>query len=147
MNSLNEIIHHGLARLHGLHETATVQLLISEQQRVHSYLVALTLSGAFLEDEPLTEPTLRATIGFDSFLRIADGSYSPLQAYLDGQLELKGDLELAERIAAKLTSPLSRASERDLQELARILRPAKTRDSLRNFERISAEGSRDIRRE
>jgi len=121
MKSLDQLIQRGLAHLHGLKETATVQLLITEHGQEHSYLIALTHLGAFLEDEPLTEPTLSVTIGFDSFLRIADASYSPLQAYLDGQLKLRGDLELAQRIAAKLTSPV------------------KTRDSLRNSERMYAE--------
>ncbi len=120
----DQIIERSLAHLHGVAETATVELLITQK---HSYVIALTPLGAFLEEEPLTEPTLRATLSFDTFLRIADGSYSLLQAYLDSQLQLKGDLQLAERIAAKLTSPLTPAmafnspSEQGLQELARIL--------------------------
>ena len=38
----------------------------------------------------------------ESFRRIAEGSYSPVQAYLDGKIHLHGDVDLAKRVILHL---------------------------------------------
>jgi hypothetical protein len=58
----------------------------------------LTPSGARLEAQDFTKPTLAIIIPYDSFARIVNGSYSPLQAYLDGNLKPIGNVELGKKI-------------------------------------------------
>ena len=65
--------------------------------------IALNANGARLQKERLGAPTLTVVLGAADFRRIADGSYSPVQAYLDGALHLQGDVELGRGIIKHFT--------------------------------------------
>jgi putative sterol carrier protein len=41
----------------------------------------------------------------ETFQRMAEGSYSPVQAFLDGKLRVRGDIDLAKRILRALAGP------------------------------------------
>ncbi|MCA1675343.1 MAG: SCP2 sterol-binding domain-containing protein [Actinobacteria bacterium] len=41
----------------------------------------------------------------ETFQRMAEGSYSPVQAFLDGKLRVRGDMDLAKRILRHLAGP------------------------------------------
>jgi putative sterol carrier protein len=41
----------------------------------------------------------------ETFHRMATGSYSPVQAFLDGRLRVRGDIDLAKRILRHLAGP------------------------------------------
>lgn len=107
----DDIVFQNIARLHGLNETATVNLRVTGspvQETAHSYFIAITPTGVFLEDEPLAEPTLTATLSYETLLRLAADVESASQAYLAGHVSLKGDLDLAQRIAKKLAESETR---------------------------------------
>jgi putative sterol carrier protein len=41
----------------------------------------------------------------ETFQRMAEGTYSPVQAFLDGKLRVRGDIDLAKRILRHLAGP------------------------------------------
>ena len=103
--SIEQIIQRGLAHIRNWNETATIELRITEMlafERPRSFVIALTPLGAFLEEDPLTESDLTVTLSYGTLIRLTDGSYSLLEAYLAHDLEVKGDLELARRLAKRI---------------------------------------------
>ncbi len=71
---------------------------------LHAYLIAITPTGIFLEEEPLAEPTLTKTLSYETLLRLAANAESASRAYLDGHVPpLKGDLDLAQRMVKRLS--------------------------------------------
>lgn len=102
---VKEIIERNLDQLRGLKQKATVQLRITgvEKGTPERYSVALTPSGASLQTEHFTKPTLAVILSQDTFSRIASGSYSPVQAYVDGTLRLIGNVEIGKAIIVHLT--------------------------------------------
>lgn len=44
----------------------------------------------------------------ETFLAMAAGSYAPVQAYLDGRLRVRGDVDLAKRVLRHLAGPEGR---------------------------------------
>jgi len=102
---LEQIIQRGVEQMVGLKENATLQLRITggpDPKGNTNYSIALTQSGAFLQPTPQIKPTLVVIVPHDSFMSIVDGSYSPLQAYLDGKLKPIGDVDLGKRIIIHL---------------------------------------------
>ena len=101
---VEDILHRAADQLRGLREKATIQLRlirVGESARcVHS--IQLTSEGAFLQTESVTKPTLVVITTSESLRRIAEGSYSPVQAYLDGKMHLHGDVDLAKRVILHL---------------------------------------------
>ena len=102
---IEAIVERGVGYLHGLKEKATLQLRVSavagtKDSSTHSIL--LTSSGASLRPVAGTKPTLVVIITSEAFYRVAEGSYSPVQAYLDGQIRLLGNVALGKRIITHL---------------------------------------------
>jgi hypothetical protein len=56
--------------------------------------IAINSNGGRFQKSGLGEPTLTAVLAEADFRRIVEGSYSPLQAYLDGKLYVRGDSRL-----------------------------------------------------
>jgi len=115
----NEPIEHIVMRaahkLHGLRETATVQLRLipagGEIVPRAVFSIAVSPAGAVLLEDDGTgrrvpdRSTLTLLTTTETFRRIADGSLSPVQAYLDGQLHLHGNIELGKLIVRRLAAP------------------------------------------
>lgn len=104
---VRQILQRNLDQLRGLKEKAIVHLRVkggptSAEEPVSGYSIALTPSGASLDTQGFTKPTLAVILPYDTFFGIASGSYSPLQAYLDGTLKLVGNVELGKRIISHL---------------------------------------------
>ncbi len=102
---IEDILQRGADELRGLGEKASVELrLIGGADTIAKsiYSMLLTPAGASLHRERFTNPTLVVIMTSSVFHDIADGSYSPLQAYLDGKLKLQGNVELGRRIIQHL---------------------------------------------
>ena len=69
-----------------------------------THFIVLTPSGASVQTGPIAanKPTLVAIISLEAFYQVADGSYSPLQAYLDKKLRLLGNVDVGRRIIEHL---------------------------------------------
>lgn len=62
----------------------------------------LTPAGVFLQTESVVKPTLVVITTSEAFHRMAEGSYSPVEAYLCGAMTLLGNVELARKIIVHL---------------------------------------------
>lgn len=50
-------------------------------------------------------PDLEVVTSAETLQRVADGSYSPIQAFIDGRLRVRGDAELGKRVVRHLGGP------------------------------------------
>ena len=104
---IEHIVEHAAHALQGLGEAAVFQLrLISggeESGRWAAFSIMLSSDGAVVLDAGAdARADLTVLTRTDCFRRIANGSYSPVQAYLDGELHLHGDVGLGKRIVRRL---------------------------------------------
>jgi hypothetical protein len=112
---IEHIVTRAVLKLHCLYEAAIVQLrLIPVSGEIVPravFSIAVSPAGAVLlkEDEEarlvVDRTTLIILTTTETFRRIADGSCSPVEAYLDGQLHLHGNMELGRRIVRRLAAP------------------------------------------
>jgi putative sterol carrier protein len=93
---IEDILHRGLEHLGDLEAKATVQFRFTDTQSTHTVL--FTDSGGRVHPRNVTNPTLVVITTANTFYRITDGSYSPLQAYADNKLKVLGNVELARQI-------------------------------------------------
>jgi hypothetical protein len=103
--SIEDILHRAADHLRGLAEKATIQLRlirVGETGGRGAYSMQLTPAGAFLQTEGATKPALVVITTAETFRHIAEGAYSPVQAYLDGKLHLHGDVDLGRRVIRHL---------------------------------------------
>ena len=103
--SIEDILHKGAAQLKGLNVKALVHFRIVSDDVGSGrevYWASLTPSGAVLKKEGLGKPSLVVITTPGTLRRIADGSYSPVQAYLDGKMELIGNIDIAKQIVLHL---------------------------------------------
>jgi hypothetical protein len=105
---IEAIIKRMLPHLGGLGKKATVELRLipaggSGAASVHS--VILSPAGAFLHPHRVKKPTLVAISTPEAFSRMAEGSYSLVQAYLDGELKVHGNVDLGKEIVRNLPGP------------------------------------------
>jgi putative sterol carrier protein len=99
---IEDILQRGAEHLRGLGEKATIQFRFTDSGSTYSIL--LTPSGAFVHPKHLTKPTLVVITNSKDFYHIAEGSYSPLQAYLDGKMRILGNVELGRQIIKHLSN-------------------------------------------
>ncbi len=102
---IEDVLKRGVCELGGLGRKATIELRLipatgSGAASVHT--VVLTPTGASLHPKRLKNPTLVAMSTPETFYRIAEGSYSPVQAHLDGELKFLGDVDLAQLVLGPL---------------------------------------------
>lgn len=101
---VEDIIQRAAEHLSTLSEKAVIQIRViggdTGAKVVHS--VHLTPAGAFLHADNTQAPSLVVITTVDMFHRMAEGSYSPVQAYLDGKLKLQGNVELGKRMILHL---------------------------------------------
>ena len=104
---IQAVLERGAGYLKGLQDKATVQLRISgtkDKGGGSSHFIVLTPSGASVQTGGIaaTKPTLVAIVSLETFYQVADGSYSPVQAYLDKKLRLLGNVDVGKRIIEHL---------------------------------------------
>ena len=89
-------------RLRGFAENTTVELRVLPNgdaggtRAVHT--LRLTGDDASVHSGAAAKPALVAITTLDTFHRMADGTYAPVQAFLDGKLRLGGNVDLGRRI-------------------------------------------------
>jgi hypothetical protein len=107
---IETILERGVSMLKGLKEKATLEIRVrgtKGETKAVTHTVVLTGSGASLRKGSIdgSKPTLAAILPADAFYQIADGSYSPVQAYLDGNLKLIGNVDVGRRMILHLGGP------------------------------------------
>ncbi|MBV8378470.1 MAG: SCP2 sterol-binding domain-containing protein [Verrucomicrobia bacterium] len=98
---IEDILQRGAEHLCGLGEKATVQFRFKDSGS--SYSILLTPSGAFVHPKHIKKPTLVVITNSKEFYQMAEGSYSPLQAYFDGKMRILGNVELGRQIIKHLS--------------------------------------------
>lgn len=94
-------------RLRGFAENTTVELRVQPNgdaggtRTVHT--LRLTGDDVSVHSGTATKPALVAITTLDTFHRMAQGTYAPVQAFLDGKLRLGGNVDLGRRIIDHLT--------------------------------------------
>jgi putative sterol carrier protein len=104
--TVEKIVKKALPHFGGMKEKATIQLRVLPVGNAHGkavYSIGLTPSGAFLHKHNAIKPTLVVIMTSEAFHGMAEGSYSPVQAYHDGKLELHGNVDLARNIVTHLS--------------------------------------------
>jgi putative sterol carrier protein len=101
---IEKILQRATDELRGLREKASIQLRLvgSGSTGAQIYSIRLTPTGAHLHADTVTNPTLVVIATTEAFYRMVEGSYSPLQAYLDGKMKLQGNVELGRRVIQHL---------------------------------------------
>jgi len=108
-----DILTRAMSHWHGPGEKGTLQLRINHPEPDKSrevFNIALNANGARFQKERLGAPALTVVLRAEDFRRIAEGSYSPVQAYLDGTLHLHGDVELGKSVIKHLAGSGSQAN-------------------------------------
>jgi SCP-2 sterol transfer family len=108
---VEHILRRAAERLRGLTHKATIQLRLlrvggTAATSIHS--MRLTPAGAFLHAGNVTKPTLVVITTAEAFNQMAEGSYSPVQAYLDGKIKLEGNIDLGRQIFKQLGGSVPR---------------------------------------
>jgi len=104
--AVGDILKRVVAHLIGIPEKAVIEIRVHHgvaRERI-VYSVHLRGSDAVLRTERAERPSLVVIVGADALRRIAEGLYSPVQAYLDGKMKLGGDIALGKRVILHLAS-------------------------------------------
>ena len=102
---IDGILQRACNELRGLGEKALLQLRLigtGSTDAGGNYSARLTPAGTFAHADSTTRPTLAIITTTDVFRRLANGTYSPVQAYLDGDLRLHGNVDVAKRMLLHL---------------------------------------------
>ncbi len=62
-------------------------------------------AGAAARAAATEEPALEIVAKAETYRRMVDGSYSPLEAFLDGRMRVRGDIELGKQLLKRLGQP------------------------------------------
>jgi SCP-2 sterol transfer family len=103
---LEQILLRAVSRLDGLQEEAIVELRLIPTGGVGPatrYAVRLSSAGAVVHPTSDENATLTIISAPEVIRRITDGSYAPLQAFVDGQVKLHGSLDVARRMINHFT--------------------------------------------
>jgi hypothetical protein len=103
--TIDQIVQHAVEGLCGLERKALIQLRVIEAGAagtLTTHSIELTPSGISTNPENVANPALVIITTADTLRRLADGSYSPIAAYLEGKVGLRGDVGLAGQIIQKL---------------------------------------------
>jgi putative sterol carrier protein len=84
--------------------SAKVQLTVGHGNETRRWHLALSRTGSKLSEGPVERPDLEIEAADDVWLEILGGEVSPLEAFGQGRLKVRGDLELGRVIARALKS-------------------------------------------
>ena len=102
---IEDIMKRSAAKLGDLRTEGTFELRVQgegDTNEATSYSMRFTPAGTTLLPGRVQDPTLVTSVTHEAFRKIVYGSYSPLQAYLDGTLKLQGDAQLGRQIMRTL---------------------------------------------
>jgi putative sterol carrier protein len=103
---IEDVVKRAAAAFSGVAGTATVELRLidgSGTKARTSYAVQLTPSGASVQAGSAEKPDFAAITTPEVFRRIAGGTYSPFQAFMDRKLKIHGDAEIGRQIIGQLS--------------------------------------------
>ena len=83
---------------------AAVQFTIATRSKPRHWCVLLHPKGAEVSDGAIEQPSLEIITDTECWTQIASGSLSPLEAFGQGRLRVRGSIELARSIARQLRS-------------------------------------------
>lgn len=118
--SVPEIVQQGVEKLAGLGRKAIFELRVTGGPQDHEgtvMTIQLTASGASLLSRGVEKPTLSAALTTEVFLDITRGVYSPVQAFRESKLTLRGSLDLAEAILRRLAEPADGPAQQQCDQL------------------------------
>jgi putative sterol carrier protein len=92
-------------------DVGRLQLRLVGEGRPTSYTFDVLAGECRVAASEAEEPDLDLVVSQDTWLEIANGSLSPVDAYLTGRMEIAGDIEFAKRQYAKV---MTRGSVEDL---------------------------------
>ncbi len=102
---LEDIVQRIVSELGGLRARGTFELRVlgeGDTNEVNSFSMRFTPAGTTSLTERVKKPTFVAISTHEAFRTMVQGSYSPLQAYLDGPLKLQGNVQLGRQIIQHL---------------------------------------------
>ena len=103
---LEDILKRAATHLEDFPEEAVVQVRLrattstGESWGVRS--LRISAQDRVVQSETVDTPDLEIITTQDVFDRLAGGSYSPVQAFCDGNMRVRGDIELGKRLLAHL---------------------------------------------
>ena len=113
---VEDILQRAASELRGMDEKATIELRVIPAKGSNvraTHCLMLTPGGVYLQSATnvanAADPTLVVITTPDAFQQMAEGTYSPVQAYLDRKLKLQGDVDLGRRVLTKLAGVGTRA--------------------------------------
>jgi hypothetical protein len=89
-------------------ETGDVQCCIYEEGKKTYYGLKLGEGKAQLRTSEIAQPRFEIITRKETALRMAEGTLSPLAAFYDGQMRIRGDIELGKRLLTHLGNPKGR---------------------------------------
>ena len=110
---IEDILHRVAKHMAGLQEKAIIHLRVIRTDEAGTkkvYSLHMTPSGSAVRADVMVAPTLTLITTAKALRQMLSGSYSPVQAYLDGRLHRHGDVALAKRVALHLAESGSNVS-------------------------------------
>jgi putative sterol carrier protein len=83
-------------------EKGSIQFRIIDVDRQRHWHLILTPKSSKLVPDSTRSPSLEIVTRSETWMAIAAGSLSPLEAFLQGSMRVRGDVELGKRLLAKL---------------------------------------------
>jgi SCP-2 sterol transfer family len=121
--SIPQTVQKGMEKLAGLGRKAIFELRVTgspqhpEEPEETVMTIQLTPAGANLLPQEVEKPTLSAAMTTEVFVDITRGAYSPVQAFRESKLTLRGSLDLAEAILRRLAGPAGGPAEQQCDQL------------------------------
>ena len=79
--------------------------IYDEEGKTTHYVLKVANGKAQLQTSKIAKPDFEIVTNKETVLQIAKGRLSPLTAFYQGQMRIRGDLELGKRLLARLGSP------------------------------------------
>lgn len=92
-------------------EDARIQFRILEGPQELCWHLDLTSKGCLVRAERISHPDFQIITKAETWKQIALGSLSPLRAFIQGKMRVRGNIELGKRFLRRLASPESLSDE------------------------------------
>lgn len=105
---IEDIVTRAAHELGDLKERAIIELRLlggEDLDSVTKFTVQLSHAGASILPRNIENPTILAITTVENFREMANGSYSPFSARLDGKLNVRGNVEIGLKILRHLAGP------------------------------------------
>ena len=90
--------------LQGSDEKGSVQFRIIEGDQRLFWGLTIKDASAKISKKKITKPDLEIVTKAQNWMQIASGALSPLEAFLQGKMRIRGDFELGKRLLTRLAA-------------------------------------------